>query len=95
MSTNRKPAGPLRRWLRRIVRFFLICFTLLLLLIVVEMIAGWHCDLQAEIPSPGLQPEARKAAAAGLKDYSRPELDTYLSLPEWYTPRMAATCAQV
>ena len=30
------------------------------------------------------QPEQRKAAVAGIKDYSRPEDDAYLSYPEWY-----------
>jgi hypothetical protein len=74
----------LRRRLRRLFRVFLICFALLVLLIAVEAIAGWRCDLQAEIPASVPQPEARKAATAGIKDYSRPEVDAYLSLPEWY-----------
>jgi len=84
MSTNRKPGHPLRRWLRRFVRFFLIFFFLLLLLIGIEIIAGWRCDLQGEIPSPVRQPSSRKSATAGIKNYARPEDDAYLSLPEWY-----------
>lgn len=60
------------------------CFALLLLLIVVEAIAGWHCDLQGVIPAPVPQPQERKAAVSGIKDYSRDEDDAYLSLPEWY-----------
>jgi hypothetical protein len=84
MSTNRKPGRPLRRCLRRFVRFFLACFVLLLVLIGVEIIAGWRCDLQGEIPAPVPQPSARKSVVAGIKDYARPEDDAYLSLPEWY-----------
>jgi hypothetical protein len=30
------------------------------------------------------QPEQRRAAVAGIKDYARPEDDAYLSYPEWY-----------
>lgn len=74
----------MKRWLRRIVRIVLVCFALLLLLIVVEVIAGWRCDLATQIPAPIAQPKVRQAAVAGIKDYSRPEDDAYLSLPEWY-----------
>jgi hypothetical protein len=69
---------------RRVVRFFLSCFCLLLLLITVEAIAGWRCDLKEQIPTPVPSPKERQAAVHGIKDYSRPEVDTYLSLPEWY-----------
>ena len=74
----------MKRWLRRIVRFLLICFALLIVLIAAEAIAGWRCDLQREIPTPVPPSKERQAAAAGIKDYARPEVDTYLSLPEWY-----------
>jgi len=74
----------LKRWLRRIVRFLLLCFSLLAVLIAAEAIAGWRCDLQGEIPTPVLQPKERQAPTAGIKVYARPEVDTYLSLPEWY-----------
>jgi len=74
----------LKRWLRRIVKLCLICFGVLLLIIAVEAIAGWRCDIQAQIPAPVPQPKERQAAAAGIKDYARPEVDAYLSLPEWY-----------
>lgn len=49
-----------------------------------EVIAGWHCKLQAEIPTPVPQPKERAAAVSEIKDYVRPEDDAYLSLPEWY-----------
>jgi hypothetical protein len=74
----------LRRWLRRFIRFCLICFSLLLLLIAIEAIAGWRCPLESQIPAPLPQPEERKTVTVDIKDYSRPEIDTYLSLPEWY-----------
>jgi hypothetical protein len=74
----------LRRFLKRLIRIVLICVSLLLLLIVVEVIAGWRCPLQADIPSPVPQPKERQAAVSGIKDYGRPEDDTYLSIPEWY-----------
>ena len=56
----------------------------LLLVIAVEVVSSWRCDLQGQIPVPVPQPEQRKAAVAGIKDYSRPEDDAYLSYPEWY-----------
>jgi hypothetical protein len=74
----------LRRALRRLVKFLLICFGLLVSLILVEVALGWHCDMQGQIPMPIPQPEARKATVAGITGYSRPEDDAYLSLPEWY-----------
>jgi hypothetical protein len=74
----------LKRWLRRIVKFCLICFGLLFFLIAVEVDLGWRCNLQGQIPVPTPQPEARKAAVADIKGYTRPEDDAYLSLPEWY-----------
>jgi hypothetical protein len=74
----------LKRGLRRLVRLILGLFGLLLLLIGVEVAAGWRCDLQGHLPSPLPQLEARNAAVANIKGYSRPEDDAYLSLPEWY-----------
>ena len=74
----------MRRWMKRLIRVVLIGSCLLLLLILVEVIAGWRCPQQAEIPVPMAQPKQRQAAVAGIKDYSRPEDDTYLSIPEWY-----------
>lgn len=49
-----------------------------------EAVAGWHCTLQGQIHAPGPQPADRKALVADIKDYARPEDDTYLSYPEWY-----------
>jgi hypothetical protein len=74
----------LKRRLYRLVRFALVCLAVLLLVIAIEVVSGWRCDLRGQIPVPVPQPEQRKAAVAGIKDYSRPEDDTYLSYPEWY-----------
>ena len=74
----------MKRWLHRLIRCALVCLGLLLILIAVEVVSGWRCDLQGQIPPPVAQPEQRKAAVAGINDYSRPEDDAYLSFPEWY-----------
>jgi hypothetical protein len=74
----------LKRWLRRLVRFFLVGVALLLLLITVEIVSGWRCNLLGQIPPPVSQPKERQSAVAGFKNYFRPEDDAYLSLPEWY-----------
>jgi hypothetical protein len=74
----------LKRWLYRAVGFALVCLGVLLLVIAVEVVSGWRCDLQGQIPPPVPQPEQRRAAVAGIKDYARPEDDAYLSYPEWY-----------
>ena len=57
---------------------------LLLLVIAVEIAAAWHCDLQGLPHQPVPRPQERMAASANMKDYARPEDDTYLSFPEWY-----------
>lgn len=74
----------MRGWFRGLGRVLLSGFALLLLLVVVEAIAGWRCNLQGTIPAPIPQPGDRKAATSEIKDYSRDEDDAYLSLPEWY-----------
>jgi len=74
----------LKRRSHRLIRCALVCLGGLLVLIAFEVIAGWRCDLQGQIPAPVAQPEQSKAMVAGIKDYSRPEDDTYLSYPEWY-----------
>ncbi len=74
----------MKRWLHRLIRCALVCLVVLLVFIAVEVVSGWQCDLQGQIPTPVAQPEQRKAAVAGIKDYSRPEDDAYLSYPEWY-----------
>ena len=74
----------MKRWLRRLVRFFLVGIALLLLLIAVEIVAGWRCNLLGKIPTPVSQPKERQSAVAGLKNYLRSEDDAYLGLPEWY-----------
>jgi hypothetical protein len=48
----------LKRVLRCLVRLVLGFLGLLLLLIAVEVVAGWRCDLQGDVPSPLPQPEA-------------------------------------
>jgi hypothetical protein len=67
-----------------LVRFFLACFLLLLVFIAAEIATSWRCELQGQTYSPTPQQQERRAATAGIKDYSRPEDDTYLSYPEWY-----------
>jgi hypothetical protein len=74
----------LKRRLSRFARLALICLGVLLAVIAVEIASSWHCDLQGQIPAPVPQPEQRKAAVTGIKDYARPEDDAYLSYPEWY-----------
>jgi hypothetical protein len=73
-----------RGWLRRCIKRLLALFVLLLLAIAVEAVSGWRCDLQGQIHPPLARPAERKAATSDIKDYSRPEDDTYLSYPEWY-----------
>jgi hypothetical protein len=72
------------RRLRRILRIVLAAFALLFAIILMEIFAGWRCDLQGQIHSPVAQPPERKALTSGIRDYSRPEDDTLLSYPEWY-----------
>ena len=74
----------MKRWLHRLIRLALACLGVLLVFIAVEVASSWRCDLQGQIPVLVPQPEQRKAAVANVKDYSRPEDDTYLSYPEWY-----------
>jgi hypothetical protein len=56
----------------------------LLITLAAEIAIGWRCELQGQIPTPTSQPQERKNATSGIKDYLRPEDDTYLSYPEWY-----------
>jgi hypothetical protein len=73
-----------RVWLRRVLKALLAFFALLFLLIGIEAATSWNCGLHGHIHDPVPQPNDRKAATAEIKDYSRPEDDTYLSYPEWY-----------
>jgi len=73
-----------RAWLRRAFKVLLVFFALLFLVIAIEVAASWRCDLQGGIHEPVRQPNDRKTLTAGIKDYARPEDDTYLSYPEWY-----------
>lgn len=74
----------MKRWLRRILRIFLACLLLLVLVICVEVAAGWHCNLSGQVHPSVVRPAERQLATAAIKDYSRPEDDTFLSYPEWY-----------
>ena len=74
----------MRRRLRRVLRLPLAAAALLLLVIVAAIAISWHCQLQSELPAPAPEPQERKAVVAGIRDYARPEDDTYLSYPEWY-----------
>lgn len=73
-----------RRLLRWSVRLVLSAFILLLLFIGVMVAISWRCDLQGQIHTPIPQPPERKALTADIKDYSRPEDNTYFGYPEWY-----------
>ncbi len=73
----------MKRWLRYAFRIALAGLVLLLLVIAAEIAIGWRCHLDAQLPFP----EKSNAAARILpeiKEYSRPEDDTFLSYPEWY-----------
>jgi hypothetical protein len=74
----------LKRGLYRLVLFALVCLGVLLLVIAIEVVSSWRCDLEGQILVPVPQPRQRNAVVAGIKDYSRPEDDAYLSYPEWY-----------
>jgi hypothetical protein len=62
----------------------LVCFILLIVVICAQVVGSWRCNLQSEVHLPRPQPPERKTLTAGIKDYARPEDDTYLSYPEWY-----------
>lgn len=72
------------RCLRRVFRVVVAVFILLLVVIAIEIAVGWRCNLQGNAPEPAARPQQREAITAGIKDYLRPEDDTYLSYPEWY-----------
>ena len=74
----------MKRWLRRWLRVALVCFLSVLVLIAIEAVSAWRCDLRGQIPPLSPQPESRRAVVAGIPNYSRPEDDTYLGFPEWY-----------
>jgi hypothetical protein len=74
----------LKRWLRRLFRLAFAGLMLLLLAIAVEIALGRKCDLQGQIHSPVSQPREREAVTSDVKNYYRPEDDTFLSFPEWY-----------
>ncbi len=74
----------MKRWLRRVLRIAVAAFGLVLILILAEVLIGWQCDLQGHIDSPVAQPGERKVATSEIKNYGRPEDDTFLSYPEWY-----------
>jgi hypothetical protein len=73
----------LKRLLRWVLRIVVAACVLLLLGICAEVMVGWRCPWQGQI-LPIAQPAQRKAITAAIKDYSRPEDDTFLSYPEWY-----------
>jgi hypothetical protein len=73
-----------RALLRRVLKFFLLCFALLLVAIAACVVAGWRCDLKASI-TPGAAVSAEQNPyATKIKDYLRPEDDAFLGYPEWY-----------
>jgi hypothetical protein len=72
------------RWLRRSLGVIVVGLTTLLVFIGIEVATAWHCDLQSQIPPPVPQLQDRREVTANIKEYLRPEDDTYLSYPEWY-----------
>jgi hypothetical protein len=73
----------LRVALRRIAKFCLACFALLLAVIAIFVATSWHCDLRGQLP-PVSAASSVNSVAAKIKDYARPEDDAYLGYPEWY-----------
>jgi len=70
--------------LRRVLKFFVLCFALLLIVIAASIAVGWRCDLKNQV-EPGAPVSPEKNPCAGkIKDYVRPEDDAYLGYPEWY-----------
>ena len=56
-----------------------------MLLSVAAIVAtSWRCEPQSQIEASTPEPPERKIATAEIRDYARPEDDTYLSYPEWY-----------
>ena len=68
--------------LRRLLKFCLACFALLLIIIAIFVATSWHCDLRGQL-SP-VTAASNNPAAAKINDYARPEDDAYLGYPEWY-----------
>jgi len=73
-----------KRWFVRILRVALAAFVLLILAVAVEIIAGWHCNLQGQLHPPEPRSAERQKITDGIPNYLRPEDDTFLSYPEWY-----------
>ena len=74
----------MKTWLRRILRLAIAGVALLLLVIAIEIIAGWRCNLQGQLHSPAAGSAERQKITAAIPNYLRPEDDTFLSYPEWY-----------
>lgn len=72
-----------RVWLQRFVGVLLSGFMLLLIVIGTQVVIGWRCNLQREIPSSGPALREGQAVTASIQDYARPESEAYLSYPEW------------
>ena len=74
----------MRVFLRRLLKFCLLCFALVLVTIAIFVATSWHCDLRGELPSSAATPTTTNRATANIKDYVRPEDDAFLGYPEWY-----------
>ena len=75
---------PFARWRRILLRFVQVAACaagLALVAIVVFMIC---CRTKPLLFQPTSEPIRRPAQAAGIKDYVRPEVDTFYTYPEWY-----------
>ncbi len=69
------------RWFRRALRIVFAALLVLLLVIASEIAIGWRCQLDGRLLSSEI---TTARITPTIKDYSRPEDDTFLSYPEWY-----------
>ncbi len=74
----------MKRFLIRLGKVLFAWFALLLLLILVQVVRGWNCQLQGELGSLIPQPQERAGGVAGIQDYARRQDDALFGYPEWY-----------
>jgi hypothetical protein len=75
------PLAQLRKILLRFVQVVACVAVLALVAIAVFMI---KCRTAPLLFRPTPEPLRHPAQAAGIKDYARPEVDTFYTYPEWY-----------
>lgn len=74
----------MKRGFIRLLKLFAASFLFLLILIGVQIVRGWRCELQGQLHAPIPRPPERVALTAGIAGYSRPEDDAFVGYPEWY-----------